>query len=128
MFRDDVPGCGVYRHTEGKLVKQCTTLAELLHGEFYSSPPDLETFLEDAHYAPYETVENVYTVYAPIEGARLESPFREAFDGVRYLIRVHTDPKAQFFVLVADSLLAYLEVLELLQPLAMHKRMVTQNH
>lgn len=127
MFRDDVPGCGVYRHADGKLVKQCNTLGELLHGRFYSSTPALDDFLTDAGYAPYETIADAYTIYAPVPGSTLASPFREAFEGIRYLVRVDIDPKAQFFILVADSLLDYLEVLERLQPLAIHKRMVAEN-
>lgn len=127
MFRDDVPGCGVYRHTDGKLVKQCNTLGELLHGQFYSSPPTLDTFLADAGYAPYETITSTYTLYAPIPGFTLTSPFKEAFEGIRYLIQVNADPKAQFYVLISDSLLDYLGVLELLQPLAIHKRMVSED-
>ncbi|HET8790996.1 MAG TPA: hypothetical protein VFM75_07265 [Modicisalibacter sp.] len=127
MFRDDVPGCGVYRHADGKLVKQCNTLGELLHGQFYSSAPSLDTFLADAGYMPYETVTDAYTLYAPITGFTLASPFKEAFEGIRYLVQVNVDPKAQFFVLISDSLLDYLGVLEMLQPLAIHKRMVAED-
>ena len=65
MFRDDVPGCGVCRHTDGRLVKQSNTLAELLHAERSDAPETLERFLGEAGYAAYETVEGVYTVYAP---------------------------------------------------------------
>ncbi len=126
MFRDDVPGCGVYRHADGKLIKQCNTLDELLHGEVYASPPTLETFLKDAGYTPYEAINDAYTIYAPKPGSTLDRPFKEAFEGVRYLVQVTTDPKAQFFVLIADSLLDYLEVLGWLQPLAIHKRMVAE--
>lgn len=127
MFRDDVPGCGVYRHADGKLVKQCNSLNELLHGEYSPAPVALDTFLGDAGYAPYEAVAGAYTIYAPIPGFTLASPFKEAFEGIRYLVQVDADSKAQFFILVADSLLDYLEVLDLLQPLAIHKRMVAED-
>ncbi|SDL79225.1 hypothetical protein SAMN05661010_02569 [Modicisalibacter muralis] len=127
MFRDDVPGCGVYRHSDGKLVKQCNTHGELLHGQFYSSTPTLDAFLADAGYTPYETIADTYTVYSPIPGFTLASPFKEALEGIRYLVQVNADPKAQFFILISDSLLDYLSVLELLQPLVMHKRMVAED-
>lgn len=127
MFRDDVPGCGVYRHTDGRLVKQSNTLAELLHGDRNEAPETLESFLREAGYIAYETVEDVYTVYAPAEGAVLSDTFRHALEGVRYLIQVDTDPKSHFFVLVDDSLVDYLDVLALLQPLAIHKRMVAES-
>ncbi|WP_136064286.1 hypothetical protein [Modicisalibacter radicis] len=127
MFRDDVPGCGVYRHTDGRLVKQSNTLSELLHGERTAASETLEGFLDEAGYTAYETVENVYTVYAPEEDAELSDAFRHALEGVRYLIQVDTDPKAHFFVLVDDSLVDYLDVLALLQPLAIHKRMAAES-
>ncbi|MDW5376611.1 hypothetical protein R6258_06730 [Halomonas sp. HP20-15] len=127
MFRDDVPGCGVYRHTDGRLVKQSNMLVELLHGDRASAPETLERFLREAGYTAYETVKGVYTIYAPVEGAILSDAFRHAFEGVRYLIQVETDPKSHFFVLVNDSLVDYLSVLALLQPLAIHKRMAAES-
>ncbi len=84
MFRDDVPGCGVYRHTDGRLVKQSNTLAELLHAERTEASETLERFFGEAGYAAYETyaayvtVEDVYTVYAPKEGGLLNEAFRHA--------------------------------------------------
>lgn len=126
MFRDDVPGCGVYRHTDGRLVKQSNTLAELLHGDRASAPQTLESLLDEAGYTAYETVQGVYTVYAPVEDTVLGDAFRHALEGVRYLIQVDTDPKSHFFVLVDDSLADYLGVLALLQPLAIHKRMAAE--
>lgn len=127
MFRDDVPGCGVYRHSDGRLVKQSNTLAELLHGDRTGAPETLKDFLSEAGYTAYETVEDVYTIYAPVEDAVLSDAFRHALEGVRYLIQVDTDPKSHFFVLVDDSLGDYLDVLALLQPLAIHKRMAAES-
>ena len=126
MFRDDVPGCGVYRHTDGRLVKQSNTLAELLHGDRASAPETLDNFLNEAGYTAYEAVAGVYTVYAPVEDTVLGDAFQHALEGVRYLIQVDTDPKSHFFVLVDDSLADYLSVLALLQPLALHKRMAAE--
>ena len=56
----------------------------------------------------------------------LNEAFCQALEGVRYLIQVDTDPRSHFIVLVEDSLTDYLDVLALLQPLAIHKRMAAE--
>lgn len=122
MQRDDVPGWGVYRHSDGKLVKRCNTLGELVHEDPSSEPLTLSAFLDKAGYAVYETVEDAYTVHVATGESQRDEAYRSALDGVRYLIEVMTDPQASFYVLVDDNLAEYLIVLDLLQPLATHKR------
>ncbi|MBZ9557115.1 MULTISPECIES: hypothetical protein [unclassified Modicisalibacter] len=124
MLRDDVPGWGVYRHSDGKLVKRCNTLAELVHEEPTNEPMSFSAFLDKAGYRPYETVADAYTVHVSTGEALPNDAYRTALEGVRYLIEVKADTQSGFYVLVDDNLTEYLIVLDLLQPLATHKRWV----
>lgn len=121
MPREDLTGQGVYRLSDGKLVKRCNTLHELIHtGE--TTPSDDATFLDRAGFTPLEQVAGAYTIHVASPDIEVGSAYREGVEGIRYLILATPDPQAHFYIMVGDSLAEYLEILELLKPLAWHKR------
>ncbi|MHB0774296.1 hypothetical protein [Halomonas sp. WWR20] len=125
MIRHDILGRGIYLYNEGELIKRHEELDDLV--EFDINSFSEEEALKKVGYKLIDSIMDVYSVYGTTEHSTIDAEIKTSLKGIRYIIDVNIDEDACYYILVKDNLRDYLAILAMLQPLAIHKKMVQEN-